>query len=70
MISDLIWSFLSICDSSRMINLQNLCFCEHVSHSLCKIHGGQEGDKMYFLNWGSVQVMLGDQAMGSWIDAA
>lgn len=23
---------------------------------------GEEGDKMYFLNWGSVQVMLGDQA--------
>eukprot|EP00438_Fugacium_kawagutii_P013286 Skav225458 [mRNA] locus=scaffold881:25271:32616:+ [translate_table: standard] len=25
---------------------------------------GEEGDKMYFLNWGSVQVMLGDQVVG------
>jgi len=28
------------------------------------IQQGQEGDKMYFLNWGSVQVMLGDQVVG------
>eukprot|EP00435_Cladocopium_sp_Y103_P052190 s2689_g16.t1 len=28
------------------------------------IQQGEEGDKMYFLNWGSVQVMLGDQVVG------
>ena len=25
---------------------------------------GQEGDKMYFLNWGQVQVLLGEQVVG------
>lgn len=28
------------------------------------IQQGQEGDKMYFLNWGAVQVVLGDQVVG------
>ncbi|CAJ1342422.1 unnamed protein product [Effrenium voratum] len=29
------------------------------------IQQGQDGDKMYFLNWGSVEVLLGEQVVGN-----